>query len=82
MVRVAESEKVNFFAEIMYCKDHHLSITPLLCFKTSCPSGLRSHVKAVVLIGAGSNPADVIFCLLLPLQTVLNCREVSYMYAV
>ena len=30
---------------------------------TSCPSGLRSHVKAVVLIGAGSNPADVIFCL-------------------
>ena len=28
---------------------------------TSCPSGLRSHVKAVVLIGAGSNPADVIF---------------------
>ena len=27
---------------------------------TSCPSGLRSHVKAVVLIGAGSNPADVI----------------------
>ena len=28
---------------------------------TSCPSGLRSHVKAVVLIGAGSNPADVNF---------------------
>ena len=32
-----------------------------LSITTSCPSGLRSHVKAVVLIGAGSNPADVIF---------------------
>ena len=28
---------------------------------TSWPSGLRRNVKAVVFIGAGSNPADVIF---------------------
>ena len=28
---------------------------------TSWPSGLRRNVKAVVLIGGGSNPLDVIF---------------------
>ena len=30
VVRVAESEKVNFFAEIMYCKDHHLDNTTVV----------------------------------------------------
>ena len=44
----------------MYCNDQSTQEHQCLCLKTSCPSGLRSHVKAVVLIGAGSNPADVI----------------------
>ena len=37
---------------------------------TSWPSGLRRNVKAVVFIGAGSNPADVSF-FFLPNQLLL-----------
>jgi hypothetical protein len=34
------------------------------CAATSWPSGLRRNVKAVVLIGGGSNPLDVIIFVL------------------
>ena len=33
---------------------------PNVASKTSWPSGLRRDVKAVVFIGVGSNPTDVI----------------------
>ena len=38
---------------------------------TLWPSGLRRNVKAVVLIGGGSNPLDVIFMLFATLKLSL-----------
>ena len=35
---------------------------------TSWPSGLRRNVKAVVLVGVGSNPTDVTFALPHPIK--------------